>query len=91
MSALAIYEIQQQRLYILIPSLHVGEAVQEEFRPTRGIINWITASLSGISKSLEVFLLGLLDFITKYAKTVSDNVVASMFEAHIAQTLILQK
>ena len=37
------------------------------------------------------FLQGLLDVVTKYAKTVSDDVVAPMLEAHIVQTLFLQK
>ena len=40
---------------------------------------------------IKDFLQGLLDIVTKYAKTVSDDVVASMLEAHIVQTLFLQK
>ena len=40
---------------------------------------------------IKDFLQGLPDIVTKYAKTVSDNVVAPMLEAHIVQTLFLQK
>ena len=40
---------------------------------------------------IKDFLQGLRDIVTKYAKTVSDNVVAPMLEAHIVQTLFLQK
>ena len=40
---------------------------------------------------IKDFLQGLLDIVTKYAKTVSDDVVAPMLEAHILQTLFLQK
>ena len=38
MNTLRIHEIQQQGTYIVIPSLHVGGTIQEEFRPTLGII-----------------------------------------------------
>ena len=38
MNTLRIHEIQQQGPYILIPSLQVGGTIQEEFRPTLGII-----------------------------------------------------
>ena len=38
MNTLRIHEIQQQWPYTLIPSLHVGGTIQEEFRPTLGII-----------------------------------------------------
>ena len=37
MNTLGIHNLKQQELYILIPSLHVGGAIQE-FGPTRGII-----------------------------------------------------
>ena len=40
---------------------------------------------------INSFLQGLLHIVTKYAKTVSDDVVASMFEAHIVQTLFVPK
>ena len=40
---------------------------------------------------IKKFLQRLLDIVTKYAKTVSDNVVAPMQEAHIVQTVFLQK
>ena len=47
-----------------------------------------------IIRNVEVvksYLQGLLDIVTKYARTVSDDVVAPMLEAHIMQTLFLQK
>ena len=40
---------------------------------------------------IKDFLQGLLDTVTKYAKTVSDDVVAPMLETHIVQKLFLQK
>ena len=40
---------------------------------------------------IKNFLHGLLDIVTRYPKTVSDDVVAPVLEAHIAQTLFLQK
>ena len=39
---------------------------------------------------IKSFLQGLLDIVTMYAKTVSDDVVAPMLKAHIVQTLFLQ-
>ena len=47
-----------------------------------------------VTRHVEVikeFLQELLDIVTKYAKTVADDVVALMLEAHIVQTLFLQK
>ena len=40
---------------------------------------------------IKSFLQGLLDIVIKYIKTVSDDVVAPMLEAHIVQKLFLQK
>ena len=40
---------------------------------------------------IKSFLQVLVDIVTKYAKTVLDDVVAPMPEAHIVQTLFLQK
>ena len=40
---------------------------------------------------IRSFLQGLLNIVTKYAKTVSDDAVTPILEAHIAQTLFLQK
>ena len=37
MNTLGIHESKQQGLYILMPSLHVGGAIQKKFGPTRGI------------------------------------------------------
>ena len=42
-------------------------------------------------KVIRNFLHGLLDIVTRYANTVSDDVVAPMLEAQIVQTLFLQK
>ena len=38
MNTLGVHKIKQEGTYILIPSLHVGGAIQEEFVPTRGIV-----------------------------------------------------
>ena len=38
MNTLGVHKIKQQGTYILIPSLHVGGAIQEELVPTRGIV-----------------------------------------------------
>lgn len=40
---------------------------------------------------IRSFLQGLLNIITKYAKTVSGDAVAPILEVHIAQILFLQK
>ena len=91
MNTLGIHEIQQQGPYILIPSLHVGGALQEEFGPTRGIFRLGNGLVIRYVEVIKDFLQGLLDTVTKYAKTVSDDVVAPMLEAHIVQKLFLQK
>ena len=89
MNTLRIHEIQQQRPYI--PSLHVGGAIQEEFGLAKRIIQLDNDLVSRYVEVHKSFLQGLLDIVTKYAKTVSDDVVAPMLEAHIVQTLFLQK
>ena len=38
MNTLGVHEIKQQGTYIVIPSLNVGGAIQEEFIPTRSIV-----------------------------------------------------
>ena len=40
---------------------------------------------------IKDLLQGLPNIVTKYTKKVLDNVVAPMLEAHIVQTLFLQK
>ena len=91
MNTLGIHDIQQQRPYILIPSLHIGGAIQEEFGSTRGIFQLDNGLVIRHVKVIKDFLQGLLDIVTKYTKTVSDDVVAPMLQAHIVQTLFLQK
>ena len=89
MNTLGICEIQQQGSYILIPSLHASGAIQEEFGPTRGIMQFDNGLVIRHVEAIKRFLQGLLDIVTKYAKTVSDDVVAPMLEAHNVQTLFL--
>ena len=91
MNTLGIHDIQHQGPYILIPSLHVGGAIQEEFGPTRGIFQLDNGLVIRHVEVIKDFIQGLLDIVTKYAITVSDDVVAPMFQAHIVQTLFLQK
>ena len=91
MNTLGIHDTQQQGPYILIPSLHVGGAIQEEFGSTRGIFQLDSGLVIRHVEVIKDFLQGLLDTVTKYAKTVSDDVVEPMLEAHIVQTLFLQK
>ena len=78
-------------MFILIPSLHNGGTIQEEFGPTRGIVQLHNGLVIRHVEVIKSFLQGLVDIVTKYAKTVLDDVVASMPEAHIVQTLFLQK
>ena len=87
---LGIQQIQLQGSYILTPSLHVDKAIQEEFGPTRGIAQLDNGLVIRDVEVIKSFSQGLLDKVTKYAKTVSD-VVAPMLEAHIVQTLFPQK
>ena len=91
MNTLAIPEIKQQGRYILIPSLNVDGAIQEEFGPKRGIFQLDNGLVIRYLEVIKNFLQGLLDIVTKYAKTISGDVVAPMLEAHIVQTLFLQK
>ena len=91
MNTIGIPEIQQQGSYILIPSLHVGGVIQEEFGPTRGIIQLDNGLVIRHVEVIKSFLLGLLDIVTKYAKTVSDDVVAPMLETYIVQAIFLQR
>ena len=89
MNTLGIHEIKQQGPYIFIPSLHVGGAIQDEFGPTTGNFQLDNGLVIRHVEVIKHFLQGLLDIITKYAKTVMDDVVAPMLEAHIVQTLFL--
>ena len=91
MNTLEIHDIHQQGPYILIPSLHVSGTIQDEFGPTRGIFHLHNGLVIRHMEVIKDFLQGLLDIVTKYAKTVSDDVVAPMLETHIVQTLFLQK
>ena len=91
MNTLGVHEIKQQGTYILIPSLHVGGAIQQEFGPTRGIVQLDNGLVIRHVEVIRNFLYGLLDIVTRYTKTVSDDVVAPMLEAHMVQTLFLQK
>ena len=91
MNTLGVNEIKQQVTYILIPLLHVGGATQQEFGPTRGIVQLDNGLVIRYVEVIKNFLHVLLDMVTRYGKTVSDDVVAPMPEAHIVQTLFLQK
>ena len=91
MNTLGVHEIKQQGTYILIPSLHVGGAIRQEFGPTRDIIHLDNGLFIRHVEVIRNFFHGLLDIVTRYAKTVSDDVVAPILEAHIVQTLFLQK
>ena len=91
MKTLEINKAQGMGPYILILSLHVGGVVQEEFGVTRGIMQWHNSLVMRHIKVIRIFLQGLLNIETKYAKTVSDNVVAPMLQTHIVQILFLQK
>ena len=75
----------------LIPSLHVGRAIQAEIGATRGVLQLDKGLVIRHVEVIKDFLQGLLDMVTKYAKTVSNDVAAPMLEAHIVQTLFLQK
>ena len=88
-NTLRIHKIKQQRPYILIPSLHTGGAIQGECGSTRGIFELDDGLVIRHVEVIKEFLQELLDIVTKYAKTVADDVVALMLEAHIVQTLFL--
>ena len=71
--------------------MHVGGIVQEEFETTSGIIQLDNGLVIKHVELIRGFLQGLLGIVTKYVETVSDDVVPFMLEAHIVQTLFLQK
>ena len=77
--------------YMLIPSLHVVGAIEEEFGPTKGITQLDNSLVIRHVEVVRSFLQGFLDLATKYAKIVSDDVVTPILKAHIVQTLFLQK
>ena len=83
MNNIGIREIKQQGSYILIPSLHVGGTIQEEFGPTREIFQLGNGLVIRHVEVIKDFSQGLLDIVTKYARTVLDDVVAPMLETHI--------
>ena len=91
MNTLGVHEIKQQGAYILTPSLHVGGAIQQEFGSTRGIVQLHNGLVIRHVEVMRNFLPGLLDIVSRYTKTVSDDVVAPMLEAYILKTLFLQK
>ena len=91
MNTLGVHEIKQQGTYILTPTLHVGGAIQQESGSTRGIVQLDNGLVIRHVEVIKNFLHGLLDIVSRYAKTVSDDVVAPMLEAHIMKTLFLQK
>ena len=91
MNTLGVHEIKQQGTYILTPSLHVGGAIQQESGSTRGIVQLDNGLVIRHVEVIKNFLHGLLDIVSRYAKTVYDDVVAPMLEAHIMKTLFLQK
>ena len=65
MNTLAIREIKQQGSYILIPSLNVDGAIQEELGPTRGIFQLDNGLVIRYLEVIKNFLQGLLDIVTK--------------------------
>ena len=71
--------------------MHVGGVIQEEFGPTRGIIQLDNGLVIRHVEVVRSFLQDLLDIVTKYAEVVLDDLVAPILEAHIVQTLFLQK
>ena len=77
--------------YMLVPSLHVVGAIQEEFGPIRGITQLDDGLVVRHVEVVRSFLQGFLNLATKYAKIVSDDVVTPILKAHIVQTLFLQK
>ena len=91
MHNLKVHEIQQQGQYVLIPTLHVGGAVQEHYGLDKEILQLDNGLVIRNIKLAPELLHGLLDIVATYAKQVADDVVAPMLEAHIVRTLFLQK
>ena len=71
--------------------MHPGGVVQDELGTTRGIMKLDNGFVIRHVTVIRSFLQGLRNIVTKYAKTVSGDAVAPMLEAHIVQTLFLQK
>ena len=67
------------------------EPFKRNLSPQRGIFQLDNGLVIRHVEVIKVFLQGLLDIVTKYTKTVSDDMVAPMLEARIVQTLFLQK
>ena len=65
MNTLGIHKIQQQRSYIIIPSLQVGEAIRKKSWPTRGILQLDNGLVIKHVEVIKSFLQGLLHIVTK--------------------------
>ena len=57
--------MQQQRSYIIIPSLQVGEAIRKKSWPTRGILQLDNSLVIKHVEVIKSFLQGLLHIVTK--------------------------
>ena len=57
--------MQQQRSYIIIPSLQVGEAIRKKSGPTRGILRLDNGLVIKHVEVIKSFLQGLLHIVTK--------------------------
>ena len=88
--SLGEYEYHQSDSYILIPDLHIGGAIQNQYR--NGIIqldNGITLIPTG--KKFYHINHYLRRIITKYARQVGTDAIAPILEAHIVRNILLEK
>ena len=90
MNSLGIHKMQQKGSYIQYPPYALVGPYKRNSGP-RGVVQLDNSLIIRNVEVVKSYLQGLLDIVTKYARTVSDDVVAPMLEAHIVQTLFLQK
>ena len=89
MRSLCIYDAQQQRTFILIQYLHVGGAIQAEYGQDKNIVQWDNGLILTNLKNNTDILASLAEVVVRYAS--ADDVVASLLETHIVQSIIYQK
>ena len=91
MHPLGEYEIQRQGDYILIQDLHAGGAVQAEYGSNKGLLQLDNGLVIRTLHETNDLLKSLKTVVSTYASKVADDVVAPLLEAHIVQSLMLQK
>ena len=83
------FKVKQSGEYILIPGLNAGGAIQEYLPNNRIMLDNGLILVRG--KNTSNHLNHLSNVVKKYSEAVANDVVAPLLQAHIIQTIIIQK